>query len=169
MDEGSPDEAAGEPVALTVNGRAVTVTADRDTPLIYVLRNDLGLSGVRFGCGLGQCGACKVLVDGAPRTSCDQPLWAFEGTRVETVETLREGDRLHPLAAAFLAEQAGQCGYCIPGILMSAKALIDTDPAPDRAAIAAALADHLCRCGSHQRILRAVERAARAPAAEAAR
>lgn len=143
-------------VPLRVNGREETVAADPDTPLLYVLRNDLGLKGARFGCGRGQCGACTVLIDGAPATSCDTPLSAAAGRSVETVESLAGS----PLLTAFLDEQAAQCGYCLPGILMRAKALLARAPSPGREAIAAALDVSLCRCGAHVRILRAVERAA---------
>src|SRR5213595_507613 len=129
-------------------------------PLLAVLRNTLGLSGTRFGCGLEQCGACMVLVDGEPAYACTREVSTVAGKRVTTVEGLAGGDRLHPLQQAFLAEQAGQCGYCLSGILMSAAALLAHDPRPDRAAIVAALDRHLCRCGAHNRIVRAVERAA---------
>jgi len=149
-----------ERITLHVNGREASVAADGETPLLLVLRNDLGLKGARFGCGAGQCGSCTVLVDGRPVTSCDTLVASVAGAAVETVESLAEGGRLHPVAAAFLEEQAGQCGYCIPGIMLRAKALLADNPSPDRAEIAAALDPSLCRCGAHVRILRAVERAA---------
>ena len=149
------------PVPLIVNGSAVSVTADGDTPLLDVLRNHLGLSGTKFGCGLEQCGCCMVLVDGNPEKSCGKPLSAVAGRQIVTIEGLGTPDRPHPLQQAFLAEQAGQCGYCLAGILISAKALLDRNPSPSRREIAAALDDHICRCGSHSRILRAVEHAAR--------
>ncbi len=146
---------------LTVNGRAVSVTvASDDTPLLSVLRNELGMVGTRFGCGLEQCGCCMVLVDGAPEKSCNKPIWSVAGKSVTTVEGLGTPERPHPLQRAFLDEQAGQCGYCLSGILISAKALLDRNPKPTRAEIARALDDNICRCGSHNRILRAVEKAA---------
>ena len=148
--------------ALTVNGRAVSVAADADTPLLDVLRNHLGLSGPKFGCGLEQCGCCMVLVDGAPTKSCGKALSTVAGKTVVTLEGLGTPDQPHPLQQAFLDEQAGQCGYCLAGILVTAKALLDQNPSPTRREIALALDDNICRCGSHPRILRAVERAARA-------
>ena len=148
-------------IALTVNGRAVRVAAPQITPLLDVLRNHLGLSGPKFGCGLEQCGCCMVLVDGAPTKSCGKALSTVAGKSVMTIEGLGTPAQPHPLQAAFLDEQAGQCGYCLPGILISAKALLDKNPAPSRREIAEALDDNICRCGSHVRILRAVERAAR--------
>ncbi len=145
---------------LIVNGNAVTVTADADTPLLDVLRNHLGLMGTKFGCGQEQCGCCMVLVDGRPEKSCGKPLSTMKGKAIVTVEGLGTPDRPHALQRAFLDEQAGQCGYCLAGILISAKALLDRNPSPSRAEIAEALDDNICRCGSHVRILRAVERAA---------
>jgi nicotinate dehydrogenase subunit A len=145
---------------LIVNGSGVSVTADRDTPLLDVLRNHLGLSGTKFGCGLEQCGCCMVLVDGHPEKSCGKPLSTVAGKNIVTVEGLGTPDRPHPLQQAFLAEQAGQCGYCLAGIMISAKALLDRNPSPSRAEIVEALDDNICRCGSHTRIVRAVERAA---------
>ncbi|MGH7099282.1 MAG: (2Fe-2S)-binding protein [Stellaceae bacterium] len=149
-----------QPIPLNVNGREVSVTADGDTPLLDVLRNHLGLPGTKFGCGLEQCGSCMVLIDGHPEKSCGKALATVAGRDILTVEGLGTPERPHPLQQAFLAEQAGQCGYCLPGILISAKALLDRNPAPSRAEIAGALDDNICRCGSHVRILRAVERAA---------
>jgi len=146
--------------AFTVNGRAVDVSAGADTPLLDVLRNHLGLKGTKFGCGLEQCGSCMVLIDGAPEKSCGKALSTLAGKSVLTIEGLGTPDRPHPLQTAFLDAQAGQCGYCLPGILISAKALLDNNPAPSRREIAAALDDNICRCGSHIRILKAVERAA---------
>ena len=146
--------------SLTVNGRAVSVAADGDTPLLDVLRNHLGLIGTRFGCGAEQCGCCMVLIDGKPEKSCGKPLSTVAGKQVLTVEGLGTPERPHPLQQAFLDEQAGQCGYCLSGILISAKALLDDNPAPSRREIALALDDNICRCGSHPRILRAVERTA---------
>ncbi|MGH7059148.1 MAG: (2Fe-2S)-binding protein [Stellaceae bacterium] len=147
-------------VSFTVNGRAVAVGADADTPLLDVLRNHLGLKGSKFGCGLEQCGCCMVLIDGEPAKSCGKALSTVAGRAVTTIEGLGSRDRPHPLQQAFLDEQAGQCGYCLPGILISAAALLDRNPAPSRAEIAAAIDDNICRCGSHVRILRAIQRAA---------
>jgi aerobic-type carbon monoxide dehydrogenase small subunit (CoxS/CutS family) len=149
-----------EPVDFIVNGRKVGVSVEAATPLLAVLRNALGLTGSRFGCGLEQCGACMVLVDGEPVYACTREVGTVAGRTVATVEGLANGGSLHPLQQAFLAEQAGQCGYCLSGILMSAKALLDRNPRPSRAEIVAALDRHLCRCGAHNRIIRAVERAA---------
>jgi nicotinate dehydrogenase subunit A len=147
-------------VSFIVNERAIRVAADPDTPLLDVLRNHLGLVGAKFGCGLEQCGCCMVLIDGRPEKSCGKPVSAVAGRRVVTIEGIGTRDRPHPLQQAFLDEQAGQCGYCLPGIIVTAKALLDTNPAPSRAEIAHALDDNICRCGSHARILRAVARAA---------
>jgi nicotinate dehydrogenase subunit A len=149
-----------QPTRLSVNGSVVSVVADGDTPLLDILRNHLGLTGTKFGCGLEQCGCCMVLVDGAPEKSCGKPLSTVAGKAIITIEGLGARDRPHPLQQAFLDEQAGQCGYCLGGILISAKALLDRNPSPSRAQIAEALDDNVCRCGSHNRILRAVERAA---------
>ena len=147
-------------ISFTLNSRAVTLTADRDTPLLDVLRNHLGLMGTKFGCGQEQCGCCTVLVDGRPEKSCGKALATIAGRAVVTIEGLGTQERPHPLQQAFLDEQAGQCGYCLAGILISAKALLDRNPAPSRREIAAALDDNICRCGSHVRILRAVALAA---------
>lgn len=149
-----------ETVSFTLNSRAVSVTADRDTPLLDVLRNHLGLMGTKFGCGQEQCGCCMVLVDGRPEKSCGKALATIAGRAVMTIEGLGTHERPHPLQQAFLDEQAGQCGYCLAGILISAKALLDHNPAPSRGEIAAVLDDNICRCGSHHRILRAVALAA---------
>jgi nicotinate dehydrogenase subunit A len=147
--------------AFSVNGKAVTVSpANEETPLLNVLRNELGLMGTRFGCGLEQCGCCMVLIDGQPEKSCAKPVWSAADKTVTTVEGLGTEAKPHPLQQAFLDEQAGQCGYCLSGILVSAKALLDANPAPTRAQIAQALDGNICRCGSHNRILRAVEKAA---------
>jgi nicotinate dehydrogenase subunit A len=152
-----------DPIELTVNGRTVTVTvANEEASLLAVLRNDLALVGTRFGCGLEQCGCCMVLIDGEPVKSCAKPAWSVAGKSITTVEGLGTPERPHPLQQALLDEQAGQCGYCLSGILISAKALLDRNPAPTRAEIAQALDDNLCRCGSHNRILRAIEKAAAA-------
>jgi nicotinate dehydrogenase subunit A len=150
-----------QPTVLIVNGSPVSVTADGDTPLLDILRNHLGLVGTKFGCGQEQCGCCMVLVDGRPEKSCGKPLSLVAGKAITTIEGLGTPQRPHPLQQAFLDEQAGQCGYCLSGILISAKALLDHNPSPSRAEIAQALDDNICRCGSHVRILRAVERAAR--------
>jgi nicotinate dehydrogenase subunit A len=154
-------------ISFTVNGRPVDVAAGDDTPLLDVLRNHLGLKGTKFGCGLEQCGSCMVLIDGAPEKSCGKALSTVAGKLVLTIEGLGTPQHPHPLQAAFLDEQAGQCGYCLPGILISAKALLDNNPAPTRREIAEALDGNICRCGSHIRILKAVARAAEAMRAEA--
>ena len=148
-------------VAFSVNGKAVSVSpANDDTPLLNILRNELGLMGTRFGCGLEQCGCCTVLIDGQPEKSCAKPVFSVAGKTITTVEGLGNAEKPHPLQQAFLDEQAGQCGYCLSGILISAKALLDRNPEPTRAQIAEALDGNICRCGSHNRIMRAVERAA---------
>jgi nicotinate dehydrogenase subunit A len=157
-------------VSLSVNGSEVGVTAAPDTPLLDVLRNHLGLMGTKFGCGLEQCGCCMVLIDGRPEKSCGKALSTLAGKEILTIEGLGTPDHPHPLQQAFLDEQAGQCGYCLAGILISAKALLDHNPAPSRREIVEALDDNICRCGSHNRILRAVALAAeRMRAAGAAR
>jgi nicotinate dehydrogenase subunit A len=145
---------------LTVNGREVRVEADPDTSLLHVLRNELDLKGARFGCGIGVCGACFVRMDGNVVASCDTPMWSAEGRTVVTVEGLEPGDGLHRVQQAFLDEQAAQCGYCISGILVSASALLDENPAPDEQAVIKALDRNLCRCGVQRRIVRAVLKAA---------
>ena len=145
-------------VTLEVNGERRRVSVAEDTPLLTVLRNDLGLRAAKFGCGLEQCGACTVIVDGAAVTSCQTVAAALDGASIVTLEGLAaRGDPLH---AAFVEEHAGQCGYCIPGILVEARALLDRTPHPSDAEIREALASHLCRCGAHARILRAVRRVA---------
>jgi nicotinate dehydrogenase subunit A len=145
-----------------VNGKPVSVSpANEETPLLAVLRNDLGLMGTRFGCGLEQCGCCMVLVDGSAENSCSKPVWSVAGKAVTTIEGLGTPERPHPLQQAFIDEQAGQCGYCLAGIIVSAKALLDKNPSPTKAEIAAALDGNICRCGSHNRIMRAVEKAAK--------
>jgi nicotinate dehydrogenase subunit A len=149
------------PVTLVVNGRKREVRAEPDTPLLYVLRDELGLNGAKFGCGLGQCGACTVLRDGRAIRSCIAPVGQLEGAQITTLEGLiGPGGRLHRLQQAFLDEQAGQCAYCIPGMVMSAAALLKAKPKPTEAEIRQALNGNLCRCGSHDRILHAVQRAA---------
>lgn len=149
-------------IQLTVNGRAVSVAATETTPLLDVLRNQLDLKGARYGCGLEQCGSCMVLVDGAPVYACSREIGTVSGRSVTTIEGIGSVTAPHPLQSAFLEEQAGQCAYCLSGIIMSAKALLDRNPNPSRAQIIEALDKHLCRCGAQPRILRAVERAAAA-------
>jgi nicotinate dehydrogenase subunit A len=149
-----------EPIAFTLNGRSVEVSALETTPLLDILRNQLDLKGTRYGCGLEQCGSCMVLLDGEPIYACSREIGTVAGRSVTTIEGLGSLDRPHPLQEAFLEEQAGQCGYCLSGIVISAKALLDRNPSPTRAEIARALDKNLCRCGAHPRILRAVERAA---------
>ncbi len=144
---------------IRVNGRDCEVLAEPDTPLLYVLRNDLKLAGTRFGCGEGHCGACNVLFDGRAVQSCDTPLWSVPGHEVTTIEGLGTGDALHPVQQAFLEEQAIQCGYCIDGIIVSAVALLRRNPDPSDAQVREALERNLCRCGTHVRVLRAIRRA----------
>jgi nicotinate dehydrogenase subunit A len=145
---------------LTVNGTPHSIDADEDTPLLYVLRDELGLNGAKYGCGVGQCGACTVLCGGTPLRSCLVPAPALSGQPLTTLEGLRAADgTLHPLQRAFLAEQAGQCAYCIPGMVMAAAALLKAKPRPSEAEVRTALDAHLCRCGSHNRIVRAILRA----------
>jgi nicotinate dehydrogenase subunit A len=150
-----------ETINLYVNGCERTISAEPDTPLLYILRNDLQLKGTRFGCGIGLCGACNVSIDGQNVQSCDTPLWAAAGKHVTTIEGLVKSGHLHPLQQAFIDEQAAQCGYCANGIIMSAKALLDRNPRPSGDEIRAALDRNLCRCGTHTRIVRAIQRAAR--------
>jgi nicotinate dehydrogenase subunit A len=145
---------------LNLNGTESGIEADPDTPLLYALRNDLDLRGTRFGCGTAQCGACFVLIDGHPTPACDTPLWSVAGKRITTVEGLGPSGTLHPLQKAFLAEQAAQCGYCTSGVLVSAAALLAKNPKPTESEVRAALDRNLCRCGSHNRMVRAVLRAA---------
>ena len=151
----------GEAVELRVNGSERVVEADPATPLLGVLRATLGLTGAHLGCGANQCGACNVLIDGQAVASCDTPLWAAAGKDITTVEGLGTPERPHPLQRAFIAEQAMQCGYCISGILVSAAALLRRNPDPSEADVRAALDRNLCRCGAHNRIVRAVLRAAK--------
>ncbi len=148
-----------ESIEFTLNGQKTAVAADPQIPFLYALREVLGLKGTRFGCGDAACGACTVIVDGEAVTSCDLPLSVVAGKVIETVESL-DMDPPHPLIEAALEFQAAQCGYCLPGILMAAKALLDRNPRPDRSEIIAALDNNLCRCGAHLRILSAVKRAA---------
>ena len=146
--------------ALKVNGATRNANVEPDTPLLYILRNDLELSGPRFGCGLSQCGACTVLLDGTPARSCVLPVSAIGTKGVTTLEGLGTADKPHPLQKAFMEEQAAQCGYCANGMIMSAKALLDSNPKPTEADVRQALATNLCRCGTHNRIVSAVMRAA---------
>jgi nicotinate dehydrogenase subunit A len=146
-----------DPLSIEVNGSKRTVAADPDTPLLYVLRNDLGLVGARFGCGSGQCGACFVLIDGRPMASCDLPLSFAEGKKLTTVEGLG-GE--HPVQKALLAEQAAQCGYCMSGIVISAVALLQSNASPSEDEVKGALDKNLCRCGAHNRVVRAIMKAA---------
>jgi nicotinate dehydrogenase subunit A len=145
---------------VIVNGRPIQVRAGTDTALLYVLRDHLGLKGTRFGCGLGACGACFVLVDGHPVSSCDTPLWSVTGKAVTTVEGLGADDEPHPVACAIVAQQAAQCGYCMSGIVVSAAALLARNPDPSEAEVRTALDQNLCRCGAHNRVVRAVLAAA---------
>src|SRR5262252_10010612 len=147
-------------LTLNVNGRQHQIDADATTPLLYVLRNDLALNAAKFGCGLGQCGACTVLVDGAPMHSCVAPIGALGQSEITTLEGLGTIERPHPLQAAFIAEQAAQCGYCIAGMIMLAKALLDRKQLPSEAEVRLGLAGNLCRCGAHNRVVRAVLKAA---------
>ena len=145
---------------LRVNGDVRNLSVEPETPLLYVLRNDVGLNGPKFGCGLAQCGACTVLIDGKPVRSCVTPMSAVKGP-ITTIEGLGTVENLHPLQKAFIEEQACQCGYCGNGMLMSAKALLERNPRPTNQEIREALNGHLCRCASHNRIVRAVQRAAK--------
>jgi nicotinate dehydrogenase subunit A len=147
--------------SLRVNGQAREVTVEGDTPLLYVLKNDLELSGAKFGCGLAQCGACTVILDGAAVRSCRTEVRSVGARSVTTLEGIGTDEKPHPLQAAFIAEQAMQCGYCINGMIMSAKALLDRNPHPTDGQIREALAGNLCRCGSHNRIVRAILRASK--------
>jgi nicotinate dehydrogenase subunit A len=158
-----------EELSFVVNGRPVSLKTDGTAPLLSVLRDELKLRGTKFGCGTEQCGACMVLIDGKPEYSCSREVASVTGKAVTTLEGLAVRGALNPLQRALLDEQAGQCGYCLPGILITAKALLDKNPAPSRREIALALDDNICRCGSHVRILRAVERAAAKLRGEAGR
>ena len=153
------EETGGE-LQLTVNGTPVALPVPRTTPLLYVLRNDLRLNGPKFGCGLGECGACAVLLDGRAARSCVVSAGAAEGRAVTTLEGLGSSDAPHPVQQAFIAEQAAQCGYCLNGMIITATALLRRVPHPTEAEIREALRYNLCRCGAHLEILRAVQRAA---------
>jgi nicotinate dehydrogenase subunit A len=147
-------------ITLKVNGQVRTCTAAPDTPLAYLLRNDLGLTGTKFACGLEQCGACKVLVDGEAVPSCRLPAAEVEGCQITTIEGLADEGELHPVQQAFVDEQAAQCGFCTSGLIVAAAALLEQNPEPTAAQVKEALAVHICRCGSHSRVLRAIRRAA---------
>jgi len=147
---------------LIVNGTPRRYDGPQDTPLLSVLRNEFGLKGTRFGCGTGACGACRVLIEGRAVSACDLPVWAALGKPVTTVEGLGTPEAPHPLQRALIEAQGAQCGYCISGILISAAALLAANPAPTEAAVRRALDDNLCRCGAHNRIVRAVLAAAQA-------
>lgn len=146
------------PMRIIVNGQNHEVAATPDTPLLYVLRNDLGLNAAKYGCGLGRCGACTVHLDGEAVHSCELPVGDIAGRSVTTLEGIGSAEDLHPLQHAFLDEQAAQCGYCIPGIIMTVSALLKANPRPTDSEVREALAGKLCRCGSHSRILRAIRR-----------
>jgi nicotinate dehydrogenase subunit A len=150
----------GGSLEITVNGRTHPVQAAPETPLLYVLRNELHLYAAKFGCGLAQCGSCKVLVDGVALPSCTMPVSEAIGKQIVTLERLSENGELHPLQQAFLDEQAAQCGYCIPGMIIAAAGLLNQNPNPSEAEIREALTVNVCRCGSHVRILRAIQRVA---------
>ncbi len=147
-------------ISLKVNGSSRSITAEPDTPLLYVLRNDFELNGAKFGCGLAQCGACTVLIDGRPLRSCITQISSLGNAEITTIEGLGTVEQPHPVQRAFIEEQAAQCGYCINGMIMAAKALLDTNPHPTERDVREALSANLCRCGTHGRIIRAVLRAA---------
>jgi nicotinate dehydrogenase subunit A len=151
-------------VSLRVNGRTHALTVDPDTPLLYILRNDLKLNGPKFGCGRGQCGACTVIIDGRAVRSCVTSLNDVRDGEIVTLEGLGSRDNPHPVQRAFIEEQAAQCGYCTSGMIMQAKAFLDQTAKPSEAEIKAALANNLCRCGTHVQIVRAVRRVAAARA-----
>jgi nicotinate dehydrogenase subunit A len=145
---------------MIVNGASVTVDAEETASLLDVLRNDLGLASPKFGCGAGECGTCAVIIDGEDRASCMVEVGHVNGCAITTLEGIGTAENPHPLQSAFIELQAGQCGYCVPGLIVGAKALLDRDPSPSRAEIAGALSWHLCRCGVHNRVLDAISRAA---------
>jgi nicotinate dehydrogenase subunit A len=146
-------------IDLTINGKAHRVDADPQTPLLYVLRNDLEMNGAKFGCGQGLCGTCTVMIDGEARFSCVTPVSSVQGKPIKTVEGLGTLEAPGPLQRAFIEEQAAQCGYCVPGVMMRAQALLEKNPAASEAEIRTALSPSLCRCGTHARIVRAVRKA----------
>lgn len=147
-------------ITFELNGRSQSTEADPDTPLLYVLRDEFALNGAKFGCGLGQCGSCTVMIDGSAALSCVTPISVLQGRRVTTIEGLGTIERPGPVQRAFIEEQAAQCGYCIPGMMMRAQALLERNPNVSKAEIRRHMNANLCRCGTHMRILRAVERAA---------
>ena len=147
-------------IKINVNGCDHQLDVDESTPLIYVLRNDLGLKGTKLGCGLEQCGACKVIVDRKAVFSCNSPVSSFANRSITTIEGLGSVDKLHPIQESFVKEKAAQCGYCIPGIIMAVKALLDANSEPDKEMVCEALEDNLCRCGTHPQILKAIMMAA---------
>jgi nicotinate dehydrogenase subunit A len=147
-------------ITLIVNGVTRSVDVESDTPLLYVLRDNLGVTGPKYGCGVAQCGSCTVLIGGEAKRSCIVPVGTIAGAAVTTVEGLGTPQQLHPIQVAFVEEQAAQCGYCTAGMVMTAKALLDKKPKPSEGEIREALAGNLCRCGSHVRVVRAVQRAA---------
>jgi nicotinate dehydrogenase subunit A len=149
-------------VSIVVNGSTHAIDADGETPLLYILRNDLKLKGARFGCGIGACGACTVVIDGKAVQSCDIPLSAVAGKSITTIEGIGSGEKMHALQRAFVAEQAAQCGYCTSGIIMTAYALLARNVHPSDAEIRTALDGNICRCGTHARVLRAIKKASAA-------
>jgi nicotinate dehydrogenase subunit A len=152
-------------IPLKVNGARRVVAVEPDTPLLYVLRNDFELNGAKYGCGFSQCGACTVLIDGKATRSCVTPVGQLENKAITTIEGLGTKEKPHPLQKAFMEEQAAQCGYCANGMILTAKAFLDKNPQPTEAQIRKALAANLCRCGTHNRIVRAIQRAAKGGAA----
>jgi nicotinate dehydrogenase subunit A len=148
-------------IKLEINGQAREIDADPATPLLYALRDQLGLNGAKFGCGMGQCGSCTVMIDGEAAFSCLVPLSALQGKRIRTLEGLGTAGKPGPVQRAFIEEQAAQCGYCIPGMIMRAQALLERNPSPSRAQILKYMSPNLCRCGTQMRVVRAIERAAR--------
>jgi nicotinate dehydrogenase subunit A len=150
-----------EKFRLSVNGKEHTVTAEADTPLLYVLRNDIGLTSPKYGCGLEQCGSCNIIIDGEKAFSCTVTVKDAVGKAIVTLEGLGTPEKPHPIQSAFIKEQAAQCGYCTSGIIIATKVLLDNNPNPDMDAIRVGLQDNLCRCGAHSRVFRAVRRAAR--------
>ena len=147
-------------IAFTLNGTPKRLTVDEDRTLLWVLRDDLGLTGTKFGCGASYCGSCTVLVDGKSVRACSTTMRSIEGKKVVTIEGLAQGDRLHPVQAAFVEHAAFQCGYCTPGMILGAYALLKKTPKPNREQILRGMDDHLCRCGSHTRVVDAIETAA---------
>jgi isoquinoline 1-oxidoreductase alpha subunit len=154
--------------AFTINGKPVDVPNDPDTPLLWVIREQLKMTGTKFGCGIAQCGACTVHIDGQPARSCSTQLQAVAGKNVTTIEGLANGNTLHPLQAAWIAEQVPQCGYCQSGQLMTAAALLAKNPKPSRAEIVSAMDGNICRCGTYSHIIKAVQRASRTMEKQAA-